>query len=396
MKKSFFVLALIATALVACNKNNDEPVKPKTINSKIVVMGPEKTTKAGPADENQEKWNDEDRAFLREYFAENKAADLGKDYITYNKFSVTNILKDKELSNDMNELYIKIGEGEMKKYATFNGNLRNREVSANVQGQAGVPAHFYYKNTNGKGQEPMDDYIILDVPGYGLCIGFNCWYLNKKTNQWSSNETYNDWILSVAELKDDDPIDDPTKPAYVDGEVEFDVHQQIHQDWKEIKTSIHVRATVDATILIPIPQQYQAQADDVVVRTGEAYTYMAEDIQKEIEIDGKVYPLNFEVAHTPEGIRITVYTSDADDAIQAALAKYEDGLTFEVHTYAIAEEMDPSFTNELLWGYVRTTKCLKTTVNGVFGENQATHVFGQITSAFFPEDIIKYDEDGKK
>lgn len=65
MKKSFFVLALIATALVACNKNNDEPVKPKTINSKVVVMGPEKTTKAGPADENQEKWNDEDRAFLR-------------------------------------------------------------------------------------------------------------------------------------------------------------------------------------------------------------------------------------------------------------------------------------------------------------------------------------------
>lgn len=388
--KAIIAMFLAATALVACNKEND-PVKEKTINSKVIVHMPG-ISKASPALEVQEKWNDEDRAFLRTYFAENKALDLGKDYIDFEKFSVTNILKDKERSNDMNELYIKIGDAKEQKYATFNGNLRNREVSANVQGAEGVPAKFLYKNTNGKGQEPMDDYIILDVPGYGLCIGFNCHYLDKKSGEWISNGLYNDWILSVEELGGDDPTDNPKKPATVNGEVEFDVHQQIHKDWKEIKTSIHVRATVDAQILIPVPQEYQAQADDVVFRTGDLYKYMVEEIEKEVEIDGKTYPINFEVAHIAEGILITIYTSDADDAIQAALAKYQDGITFEVHTYAVSEAENPEFTDANLWGFIKETKCLKTTVNGLFSDQQATHVFGQTTSVFFPEEIIPYDE----
>lgn len=160
--------------------------------------------------------------------------------------------------------------------------------------------------------------------------------------------------------------------------VEFDVHQQEHKDWKEIKTSIHIRAAVDSRIVLPLPKEIQAPADDVVVRAGVQYEY----IKKSIELGGKTYDFQFEIEHADEGIIITAKAKDNAEAIKAAMDLYGDGVTFEIHTYAANE-----ISNEDLWAYLKQTQCLKTTVGDDFTGTQACNVKGQVTTAFSEEKV---------
>lgn len=160
--------------------------------------------------------------------------------------------------------------------------------------------------------------------------------------------------------------------------VEFDVHQQEHKDWKEIKTSIHIRAAVNAKIMIPVPLEIQAQADDVVIRSGVKYEY----ISKVITLGDKDYEFKFEVEHAQEGIIITVKAKDNEEAIKAAKELYGDGVTFEIHSYAKND-----ISNKDLWTYIRQTKCLKTSLTENFTGQQACNVKGQVTSAFFDEKV---------
>ena len=53
-----------------------------------------------------------------------------------------------------------------------------------------------------------------------------------------------------------------------EGEIEVDIHQQEHKDWNEIKTSVHLRDTVNVRILIPIPSEFVAIPDDFDIRSG--------------------------------------------------------------------------------------------------------------------------------
>lgn len=160
--------------------------------------------------------------------------------------------------------------------------------------------------------------------------------------------------------------------------VEFDVHQQEHKDWKEIKTSIHIRAAVDSKIIIPVPQEYQAQADDFAIRAGVQYEY----INKTIELGGKSYSFEFEIEHAQEGIVITAKAKDNAEALKAAMDLYGDGVTFEVHTYAVND-----ITDDQLWAYLKQTQCLRTTVTDDFTGPQACNVKGQVTTAFSEEKI---------
>lgn len=373
MKKSLifgaFAALTLVCALSACNKKDFGPEEKKTINTKIELIDPVMTKAAvDPA----LAITPEQREYIIGYFAQNADKDLGKAAIEYRNFNVLNVNKDKEKSNDMNELFIS-----GVKYAAFNGNMRDKAISADVKNSMAV---FSYKNTHGEGQIMRDKYIVLMIDGE-YYIGFDCEFFDKKTKTWSSDDVYNDWILKITEIGEDAPEDDPDDPAVVDGEVEFDVHQQEHKDWKEIKTSIHIRATVDAKIIIPIPVELQAQADDVVVRAGVDYEY----ISKVVKIGDKTYDIDFEVEHSAEGIVITINTSEATDAIAAAKELYDDGITFEIHTYANNDVEDA-----VLWNILKETKCIKTTANGDFTEPQACDVRGQITSAFYPDEI-KFD-----
>lgn len=178
-----------------------------------------------------------------------------------------------------------------------------------------------------------------------------------------------------------DPEPDPL-PQF--GEVEFDIHQQMHKDWHEIKTSIHLRDTVDARVVLPIPVEYQAEADDFAIRAGVMYEY----IDKTIKIKDKEYTVKFTVEHAAEGIVITIGGSECREALKAAREAYGDGLTFEVHTYAKAEA-----TTEQIWAWIKQTKRPDTYTDTWTPGSIITHTYGQVTSAFFPEEEILFDEE---
>lgn len=200
---------------------------------------------------------------------------------------------------------------------------------------------------------------------------------------------YDDWVVKIIPLDgtptdpEKDPEGDPEKdpegnpedPEEISyGHVEFDVHQQEHKDWKEIKTSIHLRDTVDFTILLPIPEAYQAESDDFDIRLGEKYEYLAHSIT----LVDKTYEIVFTVCHKAEGIEIFVKGSECAQALRVARALYKDGLTFEVHTYVKNEA-----TDEEVWNWLKQVE--EPTVS------PATALFGQVTSAFFPNDAIHFD-----
>lgn len=173
------------------------------------------------------------------------------------------------------------------------------------------------------------------------------------------------------------------EPVQMAGEVEFDVHQQVHSDWNEIKTSIHLRDTVDARILIPIPVEYQAETDDFAIRSGAMYEY----INKTIKIENKEFTVKFSVQHTAEGIVITIGGSECAEALKAARQAYGDGLTFEVHTYA-----KPEATPEQIWSWLKQTK-RPDTYKGTWTEGSIiTHTHGQVTSAYYPDEFLGFDE----
>lgn len=151
--------------------------------------------------------------------------------------------------------------------------------------------------------------------------------------------------------------------------VEVDVHQQEHKDWNEIKTSIHLRDTVAVEVFLPI--DYQELADDFDIRAGKDYVYVTEIKNTEITIGEATYNLEVSIKHEPTGIRITVLPNK--EALKAARLYYDDGLTFEVHSYVTS-----GIDKETIW-----SKLKKTTVT----PTPYTTLTGQITSAYFADRI---------
>lgn len=147
--------------------------------------------------------------------------------------------------------------------------------------------------------------------------------------------------------------------------IEFDIHQQIHNDWKEVKTTVHLRDTVTVHLTIPT-QDITLDKDDFDIKVGNLYEY-TEPKNVNINIDGNVYQLEITIEHNKQGIEITIYPNK--EALIAARKKYYDGLTFEIHSYVKNE-----FTDEEVWNLIKQSKCTT---------SPYTDIRGQITSAIF-------------
>lgn len=154
------------------------------------------------------------------------------------------------------------------------------------------------------------------------------------------------------------------------GHVEIDVHQQEHKDWNEIKTSIHMRDTVDIEVFLPI--DYQEQADDFDIRMGKDFTYITEIKDTQVTIGGKSFKVEVSIKHEAEGIRILVKPNK--EALVAARNEYEDGITFEIHSY-----VTPGIPSATIW-----EKLKKTT----YKVSPETAVYGQVTSAFYDDKVV--------
>lgn len=112
-----------------------------------------------------------------------------------------------------------------------------------------------------------------------------------------------------------------------DGEVEVDIHHQEHQNWNEIKTSIHIRENANVRVTIPVGKEFVEEADDFAIRTYEVFI---PGTTETTEVDGA--KIKVTVKHTTNNIVIEV-TGVTKEIIDQLKAASEDGLTIEVHNY---------------------------------------------------------------
>jgi len=181
------------------------------------------------------------------------------------------------------------------------------------------------------------------------------WYVVKEVgrkNGWHVNgvivnfedENY------VAPNKSNIPYNDPNN-------VEIDIHQQIHQDWNEIKTSIHVRADVETIkINIPLNQADVIEKDDFAIRV--------------FDFNYKEYNLTHTVTHDQNGITIEISNIPAE-LIQELKQNFHDGLTIEIHSYCTTED---------IWEQLSKSSVVKL--------GKPCTVKGQVTSALHPDEKV--------
>lgn len=137
-------------------------------------------------------------------------------------------------------------------------------------------------------------------------------------------------------------------------EVEVDIHQQIHQDWNEIKTSVHIRSACESVkINIPLAYEDIVEQDDFAIRVYDFYY--------------KEYEVTPTITHNAQGITIEINDIPAT-LINELWSNYGDGLTVEIHSYC---------TREDIWEQLKESKVTKL--------GKPCTVKGQITTAYDPE-----------
>ena len=159
--------------------------------------------------------------------------------------------------------------------------------------------------------------------------------------------------------------------------VEVDIHQQEHKDWNEIKTSIHLRDTVDVEVFIPII----AESDDFDIRTGEKYSYVKhnhaniETLSQTINIGSEIFELSATVEYVDQegasGVKITIIPNK--EALIAARNFYNDGITYEIHNFLVNTLEIQNIWEELKTSSVKVSPF--------------TEIRGQRTSAYFNDTI---------
>ena len=310
-------------------------------------------------------------------------------------------------SEHLNLLQIKDNNGNYTHVNNFNSGKCHNDATHNAalmtdmtQGFQGARAHDSYGNTD------VDNWRLYYWKGnYYLGIDY---MMVKDEGKIEPDGTYDDWIVKIIPGKGETPVvpskpdpnptpkPEPTPtptpeptPVVREGEVEFDIHQQEHKDWNEIKTSIHVRDTAAVHVFLPIPMESQAVADDFDIRTGNVYQYV-ESFEAKFEFAGKEFSFPVEINHTATGIDILIdcTTAEAKEALKLARGVFDDGITFEIHSY-----VNPDVATEQIWNWLKTVKLPSTKTSQWPQDGDiSTHVRGQVSSAYHMDEMIHFDE----
>jgi hypothetical protein len=178
-----------------------------------------------------------------------------------------------------------------------------------------------------------------------------------------------------------------------EGEVEFDIHQQQHETWNEIKTSVHLRDTVNVRVFLPVEGDFVAVADDFDIRTGLEYAYLTEKIEAEFTVGDKTFTTQIVVNHLANGIEILIEGSTCAEALKEARKLYDDGITFEVFSYIYPVNVSPEQNHETVWNWIKQAECVQTTFTGWPKSGDCcTRTYGQVTSAYFEDEVPHYKE----
>lgn len=360
---------------------------------------------------------EEEKAGILEYVRKNPGASVEWPGYTcfyvqhvisaHNKYSYkdwNNALHDNiDGSTHLNELQIKENNGNYTHVNNFNEGKCDNAVTHNsalmTEGFQGARTHESYGGAN------VDNWRLFYWNG-NYYLGIDYMMVNG-SGKIDANGIYDDWIMKIIPGKCETPVvpsnpdSNPTpkpEPTVREGEVEFDIHQQEHKDWNEIKTSIHVRDTAAVHVFLPIPEESQAVADDFDIRTGDAYKYVehksgenkyVEKFEAKFEFAGKKFSFPVEINHTATGIDILIdcTTADAKEALKLARGVFDDGITFEIHSY-----VNPDVATEQIWNWLKTVKLPSTKTSQWPQDGDiSTHVRGQVSSAY-QDEMIHFDE----
>lgn len=351
---------------------------------------------------------DEEKAGILDYVRNNPGASVEWPGYTcfyvqhvisaHNKYSYkdwNNALHDNiDGSTHLNELQIKENNGNYTHVNNFNEGKCDNAVTHNsalmTEGFQGARTHESYGGAN------VDNWRLFYWNG-NYYLGIDYMMVNG-SGKIDANGIYDDWIMKIIPGKGETPVvpsnpdSNPTpkpEPTVREGEVEFDIHQQEHKDWNEIKTSIHVRDTAAVHVFLPIPIESQAVSDDFDIRTGNVYQYV-ENIEAKFEFAGKKFSFPVEINHTDTGIDILIdcTTADAKEALKLARGVFDDGITFEIHSY-----VNPNVATEQIWNWLKTVKLPSTKTSQWPQDGDiSTHVRGQVSSAYHMDEMIHFDE----
>ena len=305
-------------------------------------------------------------------------------------------------STHLNELQIKENNGNYTHVNNFNEGKCDNAVTHNAalmtEGFQGARTHESYGGAN------VDNWRLYYWNG-NYYLGIDYMMVNGD-GKIDADGVYDDWIMKILPAKGETPVvpstpdpnpapnpePNPTptpEPVVREGEVEFDIHQQEHKDWNEIKTSIHVRDTAAVHVFLPIPEESQAVADDFDIRTGDVYQYV-ESFEAKFEFAGKEFSFPVEINHTAIGIDILIdcTTAEAKEALKLARGVFDDGITFEIHSY-----VNPDVATEQIWNWLKTVKLPSTKTSQWPQDGDiSTHVRGQVSSAYHMDEMIHFDE----
>lgn len=351
---------------------------------------------------------EEEKAGILEYVRNNSGASVEWPGYTcfyvqhvisaHNKYSYkdwNNALHDNiDGSTHLNELQIKENNGNYTHVNNFNEGKCENAVTHNsalmTEGFQGARTHESYGGAN------IDNWRLFYWNG-NYYLGIDYMMVNG-SGKIDANGIYDDWIMKIIPGKGETPVvpsnpdSNPTpkpEPTVREGEVEFDIHQQEHKDWNEIKTSIHVRDTAAVHVFLPIPIESQAVSDDFDIRTGNVYQYV-ENIEAKFEFAGKEFSFPVEINHTATGIDILIdcTTADAKEALKLARGVFDDGITFEIHSY-----VNPDVATEQIWNWLKTVKLPSTKTSQWPQDGDiSTHVRGQVSSAYHMDEMIRFDK----
>lgn len=297
-------------------------------------------------------------------------------------------------STHLNELQIKENNGNYTHVNNFNEGKCENAVTHNsalmTEGFQGARTHESYGGAN------VDNWRLFYWNG-NYYLGIDYMMVNG-SGKIDANGIYDDWIMKIIPGKGETPVvpltpepnPAPTpEPVVREGEVEFDIHQQEHKDWNEIKTSIHVRDTAAVRVFLPIPIESQAVSDDFDIRTGDVYQYV-ENFEAKFEFAGKEFSFPVKINHTATGIDILIdcTTAEAKEALKLARGVFDDGITFEIHSY-----VNPDVATEQIWNWLKTVKLPSTKTSQWPQDGDiSTHVRGQVSSAYHMDEMIHFDE----
>lgn len=355
---------------------------------------------------------EEEKAGILEYVRNNSEKSVEWPGYTYfyvqhvisahNKYSYTDRNgaqhNDIDGSAHLNELQIKENNGNYTHVNNFNEGKCDNAVTHNAalmtEGFQGARTHESYGGAN------VDKWRLFYWNG-NYYLGIDYMMVNG-SGRIDADDVYDDWIMKIIPGKGETPVVPPTPepnptpnptptpaPVVREGEVEFDIHQQEHKDWNEIKTSIHVRDTAAVHVFLPIPMESQAVADDFDIRTGDVYQYV-ESFEAKFEFAGKEFSFPVEINHTATGIDILIdcTTAEAKEALKLARGVFDDGITFEIHSY-----VNPDVATEQIWNWLKTVKLPSTKTSQWPQDGDiSTHVRGQVSSAYHMDEMIRFDE----